>query len=154
MNRGELTRSELGAVVGGVVLAIAIFLPWYHLENALVSINGQKGPASLSAWQVHTIMRWLLLAAAAAPLILSWIILRGHALSWPRGEMTAVSSVAAVGLIGYSAFIDKPGDVPTPVSLRPGIFLALLGALAMLGGSALRASATERPRKPPGVLYP
>ena len=152
MKRGELTRSELVAVVGGVVLAIAIFLPWYHLENALVSINGQKGPASLSAWQVHTIMRWLLLAAAAAPLILSWIILRGHALSWPRGEMTAVSSVAAVGLIGYSAFIDKPGDVASLISLRPGIFLALLGALAMLGGSALRASATERPRKPPGVI--
>jgi len=152
MNRAELTRSELVAVVGGVVLAIAIFLPWYHLENALVSINGQKGPASLSAWQVHTIMRWLLLAAAGAPLILSWIILRGHALSWPRGEMTAVSSVAAVGLIGYTAFIDKPGDVSSLVSLKYGIFLALLGSLAMLGGSALRASATERPRKPPGVI--
>src|SRR3954454_3786355 len=120
MNRGELTRSELVAVVGGLVLAIAIFLPWYHLENALVSINGQKGPASLSAWQVHTIMRWLLLAAAAAPLILSGLLLRALALPGPRGERPALSSVAALGLIAYSAFIDKPGDVASLVSLRPG----------------------------------
>src|SRR3954465_15936964 len=152
MNRGELTRSEIVAVVGGVLLAIGLFLPWYHLQNALVDINGQKGPATLSGWDVHTIIRWLLLAAAAAPLILSWIIVRGHALSWPRGEMTAVVSVAAIGLIGYNAFIDKPGTVSTLVSLRVGVFVSLLGGILMLGGSALRASSVERPRKPPGVL--
>jgi hypothetical protein len=152
MKRAELQRSELIAIVGGLLMALGLFLTWYHLKNGNVSIANQTGPADLSGWTVHTIIRWLLLAAAAAPLILAWIILRGHALSWPRGEMTAVSSVAAVGLIGYSAFIDKPGDVASLISLRPGIFLALLGALAMLGGSALRASATERPRKPPGVI--
>jgi hypothetical protein len=97
-------------------------------------------------------MRWLLLAAAAAPLILAYIIARGHALSWPRGEMTAVVSVAAFGLIAYNAFVSKPGTVSSLVSLRYGIFVALLGSLMMLGGSALRASATERPRKPPGTL--
>ena len=152
MKRGELTRSEIVAVIGGILLAIGLFLPWYHLENPLVEINGQHGPASLTGWQVHTIIRWLLLAAAAAPLILSWIIVRGHALSWPRGEMTAVVSVAAIGLIGYNAFIDKPGTVSSLVSLRVGVFVSLLGAILMLGGSALRASAVERPRKPPGVL--
>ena len=152
MNRGELTRSELTAVVGGLLLAIGVFLSWYHLKNNFVSIGDTKGPASLSAWQAHPVLRWLLLAAAAGPLILSWIIYRGHALSWPRGEMTAVASVAAIGLIGYNAFIDKPGTVSGLVSLQFGIFLALLGAILMLAGSAVRASATERPRKPPGVL--
>src|SRR3954453_12766499 len=136
MKRGELTRSELVAVVGGVVLAISVFLPWYHLENPLVSIGGEKGPVSLSAWEAHTIMRWLLLAAAGAPLILSYIILRGHALSWPRGEMTAVVSVAALGLIGYNAFVDKPGTVASLVSLRLGVFVSLLGSVLMLDGSA------------------
>ena len=35
-------------------------------------IDGARG--ALSAWEVHPIMRWLLLAAAAAPLILTWIV--------------------------------------------------------------------------------
>src|SRR4051812_6223163 len=152
MKRGELQRSEWIAVAGGLIMALGLFLTWYHLKNGNVSIGDTTGPADLSGWDVHTIMRWLLLAAAAAPLILSYIILRGHALSWPRGEMTAVVSVAAIGLIGYNAFVDKPGTVSSLVSLRFGIFVALLGAILMLVGSALRASATERPRKPPGVL--
>ena len=152
MNRGELTRSELTAVVGGILLAIGIFLTWYHLKNGLVSIGDTKGPASLSGWEAHSILRWLLLAAAAAPLILSWIILRGHALSWPRGEMTAVVSVAAFGLIAYHAFISKPGDPRSLIHLRFGIFVALLGTILMFVGSALRSSDVERVRKPPGTI--
>ena len=152
MKQGELQRSEIIAIVGGLLMALGLFLTWYHLKNKNVSIDGTTGPASLSGWEVHTIIRWLLLAAAAAPLILSYIILRGHALSWPRGEMTAVVSVAALGLIGYNAFVDKPGTVSSLVSLRLGVLVSLLGAGMMLFGSALRASATERPRKPPGTI--
>jgi hypothetical protein len=149
---GKLSRSEIVAVVGGILLAIGLFLPWYELENSRVLINETAGPETLTGFEVHTIVRWLLLAAAAAPLILSWIILRGHALSWPRGEMTAVVSVAALGLIVYMALVDRPGTVTSLVNLKVGVFVSLLGSLLMLGGSALRASATERPRKPPGVL--
>ena len=106
----------------------------------------------LTGWEVHTIIRWLILAAALAPLILAWIIFRGHALSWPRGEMTAVVAVAALGIIGYIAFVNKPGTVTSLVSLKYGVFVSLLGAILMLAGSATRASSVERPRKPPGVL--
>jgi cation transport ATPase len=148
----EITRSEIVAIIGGVLLAVGLFLAWYHLENKNVTLNGTPGPKTFSGWQAHPILRWLLLAAAAAPLILAWIIARGHALSWPRGEMTAVVSVAAFGLIAYNAFVSKPGTVSSLVSLRLGIFVSLIGSLLMLGGSALRASATERPRKPPGTL--
>ncbi len=87
-----------------------------------------------------------------APLILAYIILRGHKLSWARGEMTAVTSIAAFGLIVYGGIIDKPGEPAGLISLRFGWILALLGVIAMLVGSALRASEVERARKPPGVL--
>ena len=152
MNRGEIQRSEIVAVVGGLIMAVGLFLTWYHLQNGNVTVNGTKGPADLTGWEVHTIARWFLLAGAAAPLILTWIIWRGHALSWPRGEMTAVSAVAALGLIGYMTFVNKPGDVTSLVSLRYGVFVSLAGAAMMLAGSATRASATERPRKPPGTI--
>jgi len=152
MKRGELQRSEWIAVAGGLIMAAGLFLTWYHLKNANTSIGDTTGPADMTGWEVHTIIRWLLLAGAAAPLILAYIILRGHALSWPRGEMTAVVAVTALGLIGYKAFVDKPGTVTSLVSLRPGVFVSFLGALMMLFGSALRASSVERPRKPPGVI--
>ena len=152
MKRGELQRSEWMAVAGGVIMAIGLFMTWYHLKNANVSIGDTTGPGTLSCWEAHSIIRWLLLAAAFAPLILSYIILRGHALSWPRGEMTAVVSVAALGLIGYVTFIDKPGTVTSLVSLKWGVFVALLGAILMLVGSGLRSSSVERPRKPPGTI--
>src|SRR3954454_5708515 len=151
MREEGLSRSELIAIIGGLMLAIGVFLTWYKIDKGN-SIGSHDGPARLSACQVHTVSRWLLLLAAIAPLILAWIIYRGHALSWPRGEMTAVSAIAAAGLIVYMTIIDKPGETTGLTHLRWGVFVALAGALLMLGGSATRASSVERPRKPPGTI--
>ena len=147
-----LTGTEIVAMVGGALLALGIFLPWYSVENANGTLAGEAGPGSFSCWEAHSIIRWLLLAAAAAPFILAYIIARGHALTWPRGEMTAVVAIAALGLIVYEGIIDKPGEPSGLIHLKWGWGVALVGTLLMLGGSALRASETERPRKPPGVL--
>jgi glucan phosphoethanolaminetransferase (alkaline phosphatase superfamily) len=134
---------------GGLLLIIGIFLTWYHAD-ALAKVNGTNG--DLSGWDVHPVMRWLLILAGLAPFILAWIIARDHALSWPRGEMTAVVSVAAFGLIAYNAFVSKPGDPSSLVHLRFGVFVALLGTILMFSGSALRSSDVERARKPPGTI--
>ena len=148
----KLDRGEIIAMVGGVLLAIAVFLPWYGTSNSSAfansNINGHTG--SLSCWDVHPILRWLLLAAAAAPLILAWIIVREHQLSWPRGQMTMVVAIAALGLIGYNGIIDRPGNVG--ISLRWGFFVAILGAVLMLVGSVMRQAETEIKRKPPGTI--
>ena len=69
----------------------------------------------------------LLLAAAAAPFILVWIVIRDHELSWPRGEMTAVAAIAAFGLIAYVGFLDRPGRPGGAIPLRLGFLGALLG---------------------------
>ena len=151
MNESGLSRSEVVAMVGGVLLAVGLFLTWYKID-ARNAIGDTKGPATLTGWEVHTIARWFLLLGAIAPLILAWIIYRGHALSWPRGEVTAVSAIAALGLIIYLTIIDKPGDTSSLTHLRFGVFVSLLGAALMLAGSATRASSVERPRKPPGTI--
>src|SRR4051794_40223023 len=152
MHPKNLSRAEAIAIVGGLLLALGLFLGWYHIENQRNAINGIPGPATLSGWESQPIIRWLLLAAAAAPLILAWIVIRGHALSWPRGEMTAVVGITAFGLIAYVTLIAKPGTVRSLTSLRFGAFVALIGTLVMAAGAAFRASTAERPRKPPGVL--
>jgi glucan phosphoethanolaminetransferase (alkaline phosphatase superfamily) len=134
---------------GGLLLIIGLFLTWYHAD-ALAKVNGTNG--DLSGWDVHPILRWLLILGGLAPFILAWIIARDHALSWPRGEMTAVVSVAAFGLIAYNAFVSKPGDPSSLVHLRLGVFVSLLGTILMFSGSALRSSDVERARKPPGTI--
>ena len=85
-------------------------------------------------------------------LILAWVILRDHELSWPRGEMTAVVGMIAVVLVLYVGLVDRPGTPSSQISLEFGWIVALLGCAAVTVGGALRASGTERPRKPPGVL--
>jgi hypothetical protein len=152
MNASRLGTGELIALLGGAALAAGLFLPWYvtNPSNPNAAINGGRG--TFSGWDVHTIIRWLLIAAAAAPLILLWVVLREHELSWPRGEMTAVVAIVAFGLVSYVGVIDRPGEPKGEISLKLGWFGALLGVILMAVGGAMRAGSSERPRKPPGVL--
>jgi len=106
----------------------------------------------VSAWDAHMLLRYLFLAAAVAPVILLYIVVRDHELSWPRGELTAVIAIAAFGIIGYLGIIDRPGEPSGEISLQYGWIGAFLGVILMAVGGAMRASGTERPRKPPGVL--
>ena len=152
MNLARLGRGEYLAVLGGLLLALSLFLPWYgtNPDNRNANIDGVRG--TVTGWEAHPILHWLLLAAAVAPLILAWVILRDHELSWPRGEMTAVVGMVAIVLVLYVGFVDRPGEPSGEISLKYGYYLAVLGCALTIVGGALRASSTERPRKPPGVL--
>jgi hypothetical protein len=153
MHPENLGKGEIAAAIGGVMLALCVFLPWYEAnpDNPNAVVAGVKG-ASVSAWDAHSILRFVFLLAAIAPLVLLYIVLRDHELSWPRGEMTAVIAIIAFGLIGYLGVIDRPGDPPGEISLQLGWFGAMLGVILMMAGGAYRAGSAERPRKPPGVL--
>jgi uncharacterized membrane protein len=148
----RIGRGEWIAVAGGVLLAIGLFLGWYHLENPNASLAGHTGPDTLSGWSAHPVMRWFLLAGAAAPLILAWIIIREHALSWPRGQMTSITAIAALGLLVWVGVINRPGDPRSLTHLRFGWVVALLGGILMLAGSVIRQAETETRRKPPGTI--
>jgi hypothetical protein len=152
MDVRRISTSELLAAVGGALLAISVFLPWYSAnpDNPNANISGMKG--MVSAWDAHMILRYVFLAAAAAPVILLWIVIRDHELSWPRGELTAVIGIVAFVIVVYLGIIDRTGEPPSEISLAYGWFIALLGSILIAVGGSYRASTTERPRKPPGVL--
>jgi hypothetical protein len=152
MNLGRLGRGEFLAVAGGLLLALGLFLPWYgtNPDNRNANIDGARG--TVSGWEAHPILHWFLLAGALAPLILAWVIVRDHQLSWPRGEMTAVVGMIALVLVLYVGLVDRPGAPSSQISLKAGWIVAVLGCGLMVVGGALRAGSTERPRKPPGVL--
>ena len=84
--------------------------------------------------------------------MLAYIIIRGHALSWPRGELTAVIALAALTFILFRGVIDKPGQPRSEITISYGWVIALVGGLLILAGSIWRSQETATQRKPPGVL--
>src|SRR5258707_14003872 len=106
----KLQRGEIIACVGGFLLAIAVFLPWYHTTDGNPNSVIDGGHGAFSAWDAHPIARWLFLLGAAAPFILAWIVVREHQLSWPRGELTAIAGITALVLALVLGFIARPGE--------------------------------------------
>jgi hypothetical protein len=149
---GRLSRSELVAMAGGLLLAGGLFAPWYDIVSRLGSLAGFEGLGAHSAWEAHAVLRWLLLVVAIAPFVLAYIIVRDHELSWARGELTAVLAIFAVGLVLYVGVIDRPGEPPGQIELAWGWWVALAGSVLMLVGAARRTTETERRRKPPGTI--
>jgi hypothetical protein len=151
MHPENISRAEILAAFGGILLAIAVFLSAYVPSDNPNAIIGTSRTA-VSAWEIHDVLRFLLLLAAAAPLILTYIVLRDHQLSWPRGELTAVVGISAIGLIFYNGILDRPGEPSSQISLGIGWFGMMIGAVLIAVGGALRSSESERRRRPPGVL--
>lgn len=151
-------------MAGGLLLLISVFVKCYETqpENPNAQINGKGGPnaapgieagdGTYSVFQVHDILRVLLIAASLAPFILAWIIVRQHELSWSRGEMTAVTAIAVLGLVFYVGIVDRPGEPSGVIELEIGWYGLMLGGILMLTGAVMRSSETEKTRKPPGVL--
>jgi hypothetical protein len=159
-SRLDRNRVLLGALGGGALLISLLFLPWYSLNHNPVRDAGEgficgTDSYSCTGFETFGLLRWLLILAALAPLILAWIIVRGHQLSWAPGELTMVAGLAAMVLILYNGVIDKPGSGTEEigVSVDYGYWLALLAAIAIAATGFLRAQvAQKRERKAPGTV--
>ena len=165
-SRLDRNRVLLGAFGGGLLLISLLFLPWYSLAHSVSRNHASSSYDSgtficgtddfkCTGFETFPLNRWLLLLAALAPLILGWIIVRGHKLSWPPGELTMVAGFAATVLILYNGIIDKPGtgNAEIGVSLDYGYWLALLASIAIAATGFLRSQAGQkRERKAPGTV--
>ena len=162
LDASKLDRSEIVGMGAAVLLVISIFLEWFSLTTDPNVVQRGSDPShwacgvgntSCSGWDTFPIARWLLLGAAAAPFILAWILIRGHALSWPRGELTAIVGLTAFVLIAYNGIISKPQD-GLEISLSYGYWLALLASLGIFLSGGLRAveSGGGARRKPPATF--
>ncbi|MGH2983747.1 MAG: hypothetical protein ACRDK5_05785 [Solirubrobacterales bacterium] len=160
MGTEKLSRSEILGMIAALILVGSLFLEWFSLatENVARDEPGDwvcgEGNNSCSGFDTFPILRWLLIAAASAPFILAWIVIRGHALSWPRGELTAIVGLTAVVLIAYNGLIDKPSENDIGVSLSFGYWIAILASVGIFLAGGFRAveSGGGAQRKPPATF--
>lgn len=155
----RLTVGELAGCAAALLFVLTLFLPWYgtsesNSHSTLGLVDGSKatGGAAASAWETFPILRYILLAAAIAPFILAWIVMRGHKLDWKPGEVTMIVGLTAFMLVLCNGVIlGRPGD-SVEISLQWGYPIALLACLGMAVAGFLRQLYHTDARKPPGVL--
>jgi hypothetical protein len=156
----RLERTEVAGLAAAALLIVSVFLPWFSLTDTPERIEQQAwvcgaNDFSCSAWATFPINRWLFMAAAAAPIILTYFILTSQKGQYPTGEFTMTVGLAVIVLAGFNGFISKPGGSGQfGVSLDYGIFLALLAGLVMAVAGALRSleSGGGAARKPPATF--
>jgi hypothetical protein len=135
MDTSRLTTGDIIAGVGGVVLLISLFLPWYGVS---VDVAGFSASESGSGWEVLGFIDILLFLISITAI--------GMVVAKAAGALPA-DVPAGVVLLGLGALavllviyriIDIPteGDVPAEVDLsrKVGIFIALAGAAAITYG--------------------
>jgi hypothetical protein len=160
VDTSRLDRTEIIGMAAAVVLVISVFIEWYSVSPETAARGNDPanwacgvGNSSCSGWDTFPVVSVLLILAALAPFILSWIVMRGHALSWPRGEMTAVVGLIAFVLVAFNGIIDKPED-GINIGLTFGYWLALLASFVIFLSGGFRAveSGGGAQRKPPATF--
>ncbi len=150
----RLSPGEYLGMAAGAVLFISLWLPWFTTsdENPNSRLGDATGGDGISAWGVFSTLDILLVLAATAPFILSWIIARGHKLTWKPGEVTMIVGITAFVLILCNGIIlGRPGD-SVDIGLGIGYFVGLIASAGMLVAGYLRQSVYGDARKPPGVI--
>jgi hypothetical protein len=155
LDSSRVSPGELLGMGAALVLLLSLWLPWFTTSSDNPNSRlpgGVSGGDSANAWEVFSTLDWLLVAACAAPFILTWIVARGHALTWKPGEVTMIVGIVAFVLILCNGIIlGKPGD-SVEISLKIGYLVGLLACLGLAASGFLRQSLYTEGRKPPGVI--
>jgi len=157
LDTSQLSKLEAIGMASGVLLFVALFLPWFSTgsnPDSVIDTAGVGPNSSATAWQTFRVLDWLLLLLSFAPFILSWIIARRHTLDWPTGEVTMVTGLIGIFLVLCNGLIlgkPKPG---IQISLDIGWFLGLLGCIGIFFAGLMRQAekTSTRGRKPPGTV--
>jgi hypothetical protein len=151
----KVSPGELMGMGAALLLLASLWLPWFTTSSTNPNSElpgGVSNGDSANAWQVFNTLDWLLVSACAAPFILTWIIARGHKLTWKPGEVTMIVGIVAFMLILCNGVIlGRPGD-SVDIGLGIGYFVALLASLGLLAAGYLRQALYTTDRKPPGVI--
>jgi hypothetical protein len=158
MDTSRLTTGDIIAGVGGIVLLISLFLPWY---GASVEVAGFSASESGSGWEALGFIDILLFVIALAAIA----VVAARATGTLPADIPAAVILLGLGAVAVMLvlyrIIDIPveGDIPDEVDLsrKLGIFVALIGAAAVAYGGWRRNTETPggaepvAPARPPAV---
>ncbi len=129
----RLRAGELLAAPAGLLLGVALFLPWYRF-----------GSGKLDAWSSFSVVCWLIAPAALAALALTWVTLTRSSPALPvaLGVWTTLLGALATICIGLRLLVVPSGAG----EICAGAWLGLAGALlvALAGWLSVR---DERPSR-------
>ena len=148
-------------ILSSILLVVSIFMPWFDLADTQERINQEAwicgtGVYSCDAWSTFPIGRWLFLAAAAAPVILAYFIVRAQKGKYPTGEFTMTVGFIVIVLVIFNGILQKPGESVDQIgiTLAPGYWLALVAGILMAAAGAFRSveQGGGAGRRPPGTF--
>lgn len=117
------TIGRVLSAVGAVVVAVALALTWYHIDRAAL-----QGTTESTGWQTFTNLRWVIVAGAAFVLVTALV-------RQTQPVLVARTVVGVVLALLILRRIVDPPDLDFPVSAQIGVYVGLLGAVAVaLGG--------------------
>jgi hypothetical protein len=153
MDTSRLTTGDMIAGVGGIVLLISLFLPWYgvSVDELNISVTG-------SGWEVLGFIDILLFLIAVTAIAIVVARATGRLPAEVPAAVVLLAAGALAVLLVLYRIIDIPGsDVSDQVDLgrKIGVFIALIGAAAVAYGgwrtNAETPGATAAPARPPAV---
>ena len=151
MDTSRLTTGDIVAGVGGIVLLISLFLPWYGVSAGGFSLDA-------SGWEVLSFIDILLFLIAVVAIAIVAARATGNLPAEVPAAVVLLAAGALAVLLVLYRIIDIPGgDVPDDVDLsrKVGIFIALIGAAAVAYGgwrtNAETPGAPAAPARPPAV---
>jgi hypothetical protein len=154
LDTSRLSPGEFAGMAAGAVLFLSLWLPWFTTSggNPNSRLGGASGGDGVNAWHVFSKLDILLALAGTAPFVLSWILARGHKLTWKPGEVTMIVGITAIVLILCNGIIlGRPGD-SVDIGLGIGYYVGLLASAGLLAAGYLRQAVYGTARKPPGVI--
>ena len=161
MHLGNLQRTELVGILSSVLLVVSLFVPWFDLAQSPERVNQEAwicgaNVYSCDAWSTFPIGRWLFLAAAAAPVILAYFIVRAQKGKYPTGEFTMTVGFIVIVLVVFNGIIQKPGESieEIGISLDIGYWMGLVAGILMSIAGAFRSveQGGGAGRRPPGTF--
>jgi hypothetical protein len=155
MDTSRLTTGDIIAGVGGIVLLISLFLPWYGVS---VDVAGFSASESGNGWQALGFIDILLFLIA----LVTIAVVAARAAARLPAEVPGAVVLLGLGALAVLLVLFRIVDIPVDnvpdgvdVSRKLGVFIALIGAGAVAYGgwrtNAETPAVNAAPARPPAV---